>query len=188
MSAREVKFWRYSLPSIQGEGWAEIVLTSTGMFAAVSDWGNYAYAWRCTAVPDFRRFIAQSDRDPEYILRKLAPEKEWDGDATRLATKRRIIALRRLGHFDAEQARAEWERATDFESEVGFTFFVCDTEIPDVHDLPRYRLNRQAEMFCKHVLPRLAEAIRTELAAEAASVRPENDLPVRAAQEGSVSS
>jgi hypothetical protein len=37
---------RYDLLSIKGEGWAHIVIdTEIGFFAAVSDFGNYAFAW-----------------------------------------------------------------------------------------------------------------------------------------------
>ena len=37
---------RYSLPSIKGEGYAEIVLdTSDGYFSTISDFGNYCYHW-----------------------------------------------------------------------------------------------------------------------------------------------
>jgi len=52
--------WSYTLRT-EGGGWlAQVVLTSDGMFSAVSDWGNFSYAWRAFGQKegrDFRDFI-----------------------------------------------------------------------------------------------------------------------------------
>ena len=47
----------YSLESETGEWLGQVVLTSDGMFSAVTDWGNLSYAWRHYGDKDFRQFI-----------------------------------------------------------------------------------------------------------------------------------
>lgn len=39
-------------------GWlGQVVITSDGMFASVTDWGNLSYAWRSFGDKDFRQFL-----------------------------------------------------------------------------------------------------------------------------------
>jgi len=47
----------YSLKGDNGEWLGQIVLTSDGMFASVTDWGNLSFAWRSYGDKDFRDFL-----------------------------------------------------------------------------------------------------------------------------------
>ncbi len=42
----EIKSKSFTLRSEDGEWLGQIVLTSDGMFASVTEWGNLSYAWR----------------------------------------------------------------------------------------------------------------------------------------------
>lgn len=167
-----ILFWRYYLPGPQQRGfeWAEIVLTSNGMFATVSDYGNYAYAWRDTGCADFRDFIVQIHAD--YLCSKISPRREYDGEATIANVKREILDLRRRCSIDAVLARSEWDlldNHSKLDQREDFAFWSQETKLHDVIDV--YSLtcssrDKQAEMFCERILPRLQQAIRDEKAQE----------------------
>jgi hypothetical protein len=164
-----VKLWRYYLSNENREGWAEIVIGSTGFFAAVSDYGNYAFAWRSMGVDDARKFFLRAPDDWCYFAGKLggAHAREYDGVATRLAIREEIIRLRRDGGLTRDEARAEWELAEGNieDSEVWLGIWWSRTKI-DATELRRTRLDASLEAFCKVTMVRLAEVIRAELAKE----------------------
>lgn len=54
---KDVKSKNYTLRTKQGQWLGQVVLTSDGMFASVTDYGNLSYAWRSFGDEDFRRFI-----------------------------------------------------------------------------------------------------------------------------------
>jgi hypothetical protein len=86
----QIKFWRYYLPNIDGEGWGIFLLDSTGFFSAVTDYGNCAYR---NGTKDFREFMKGSS---SYYINKLFGEgTEYQGDQTVEKIKRYIIELRR---------------------------------------------------------------------------------------------
>jgi hypothetical protein len=60
----------YTLYTESGNWLAQIVLTSDGMFASVTDYGNLSYSWRRYGEKDFREFICQLDTD--YFATKMA--------------------------------------------------------------------------------------------------------------------
>lgn len=47
----------YSLTTETGAWLGQIVLTSDGMFSAVTDYGNMSFAWRSYGDKDFRQFL-----------------------------------------------------------------------------------------------------------------------------------
>ena len=59
----------YFLKTETGQFLGQIVLTSDGMFSAVTDYGNMSYAWRSYGNNDFRQFIIGMDVD--YFGRKM---------------------------------------------------------------------------------------------------------------------
>ena len=59
----------YTLRGERGEWLGQIVLTSDGMFASVTDYGNLSYAWRAYSDKDFRQFICSLNTD--YFATKL---------------------------------------------------------------------------------------------------------------------
>jgi hypothetical protein len=163
----DVKTWRYSFPSVKGEGWAIIFLDETGCFAALSDYGDWSYRWNQRGLPEettFRHFIIQCEDD--YILRKIAPKQEYDDEATLQAVRETILGMRREKQLTAEEARDEWELPDLHEGlcdEYQFWGWANQTELPDTHELTCYKYSEQARAFIKHSLPRLREAIKNDL-------------------------
>jgi hypothetical protein len=47
----------YTLQTDTGGWLGQIVLTSDGLFASVTDYGNLSYAWRAWGDGDFRKFL-----------------------------------------------------------------------------------------------------------------------------------
>ena len=64
-----VKTKSYTLRQQNGAWLGQIILTSDGMFASVTDYGNLSYAWRSTGEKDFRQFIC--DINVDYFATKL---------------------------------------------------------------------------------------------------------------------
>lgn len=56
-----VKSKSYTLRTPNGAWLGQVVLTSDGMFASVTDYGNLSYSWRSTGYDDFRKFIVSLD-------------------------------------------------------------------------------------------------------------------------------
>lgn len=54
---QEVTSKSYTLRGDNGEWLGQIVLTSDGMFASVTDYGNLSYTWRAFGDGDFRKFL-----------------------------------------------------------------------------------------------------------------------------------
>jgi len=59
----------YTLYSENGQWLGQVVLTSDGLFASVTDYGNLSYAWRSYGDKDFREFICSLNVD--YFGTKL---------------------------------------------------------------------------------------------------------------------
>ncbi|WP_275143336.1 hypothetical protein [Elizabethkingia meningoseptica] len=65
----EIKSKSYTLRTESGSWLAQIVLTSDGMFASVTDYGNLSFGWRSTGRDDFRQFICELN--VEYFGQKM---------------------------------------------------------------------------------------------------------------------
>ncbi len=167
----DVKFHRYRLPSLKGEGWAEVVLTEDGFFAAVSDYGNYAYHWTSMGVGDLRLFLLDCDGD--YIRRKLDPSMVFNAERT-VKNCRNVVgaAYRHAGNprgtMDKEAVQDALESLKDVDSEYDFVHWLDDYArfFDDYYDLESRRPPDEIMYFVKLVLPRLQEAIRSELSEE----------------------
>lgn len=59
----------YTLLTEEGNWLGQIVLTSDGMFASVTDYGNFSFAWRRTGHEDFRDFLLSINTD--YFATKM---------------------------------------------------------------------------------------------------------------------
>lgn len=64
----EIKSYVYSLRTDKNSWLAEIVITDDGMISGVTDWGNFAYAWRAFG-DNFKIFL--SDIDTSYFADKI---------------------------------------------------------------------------------------------------------------------
>ncbi|AHD04899.1 hypothetical protein ABNB59_06440 [Paenibacillus larvae] len=170
MYTKEIKHWRYDIPQIDGEGWGTFLLDETGMFAAVTDYGNCAYKWPHSGCEDFRHFFAQERTNWGYFLPKLFYElKEYDGDETLQRIKEYIISCRRDGTFTREKARQEWdllERHDWLYGDFEFAYWYDETSISDAEEFYIRGYPSSALAFVNKLLPRLSKAIREELARE----------------------
>ena len=54
---KEVTVKSYTLLNDNGTWLGQVVLTSDGMYASVTDYGNFSYAWRRYGLNDFREFL-----------------------------------------------------------------------------------------------------------------------------------
>ncbi|MCM3294238.1 hypothetical protein M3661_29565 [Paenibacillus sp. MER 180] len=166
----EVKFWRYYIPPVDSiEGWGVFVLDSTGVFAAVTDYGNVAYKWTHHAEEDFRHFFAKGVSGG-YLLQKLFYEhKRYDGDATLRDVKEYIIDCRRDGSYSREKAREEWDLLSyydDLDNDASFVRWYDHTSLSDAGEFYNTSYPASAKAFVNKLIPRLSEAIREELAME----------------------
>lgn len=65
----EVMSKSYTLRTKQGGWLGQVVLTSDGMFASVTDYGNVSYAWRNYGSENFRQFLI--GLDVQYFATKI---------------------------------------------------------------------------------------------------------------------
>lgn len=176
------KVYQYRLRSAKGAWVADVIMRSDGYFSTVSDWGNYAFWWGSPGM-EFRAFVAQLERQADYVCSKLAQRSEWyDAAGTLKGIKRHILDGRREGSMTKEQAAKEWEALADAcgcyhhrelrnVSEMDqhqFHQWYERTEIGDASEFMRHDYRPDVRGFCEHVMPLLAAAIRAELASESA--------------------
>lgn len=66
---KEIRTRAYTLRYKNGAWLAQVLISNDGMFSAVSDWGNFAFAWR-SFNGDFRDFLLSIR--PDYFGNKMA--------------------------------------------------------------------------------------------------------------------
>lgn len=165
----DVTLYRYAIPSIQYEGWAEVVMGSNGYFSTVSDYGNYAFRWTAFGDGDFREWFLTLG--PDYVRCKLDSSKVLDDEATvrnireAICTARRNVAIRGRRTFTKEQARDAWDEAGGISNyvEVNDWFNRWASYMDDYYDLVSERPPAQIMGFVTHLLPRIKTAIRATL-------------------------
>lgn len=59
----EVTAKSYTLKTESGHWLGQVVLTNDGAFMAVTDYGNFSFAWRHTGEDDFRKFLIGTEVD-----------------------------------------------------------------------------------------------------------------------------
>ena len=163
----DIQMWRYTLPTIDRiEGWGIFLMDSTGIFAAVTDYGNYAYSWSHYGEKDFREFIIGLEKSPSYLLGKVARhEYKYDGEETLKFIKKHILEYRRDANVTREEARKEWDLLEEYELEYeyGFNQWYESTSLDDAHEFYHESYSASAIGFAKKLIPRLAELLRAEL-------------------------
>jgi hypothetical protein len=102
----------YTLRTETGMWLAQVVLTSDGMFASVTDYGNLSYAWRSTGVEDFRKFILELNTD--YFATKL-----FTGMSYIVHTKAVDKACQRFSEIILPALQAKLKE--DFDNGIGWT-------------------------------------------------------------------
>lgn len=66
---REITAQSYTLRDENGAWLGQVVLTSDGMFASVTDWGNLSFAWRNYGMEGFKQFLC--DLNVDYFGTKM---------------------------------------------------------------------------------------------------------------------
>lgn len=166
-----VTHYRYSIPSVRGEGWAEVVLGTDGFFAAVSDYGNFAFRWgHRGAGVGIREFLIGVWSD--YFVGKIQHGDEFDVDGTIANFRDDIRRLRRSRRIDAETSRDLWD-SLDWadQDEHGITDWCNQNSehFSEYWENFRRRPSREATAFAKNVLPRLKVGLALQLLGEAAT-------------------
>lgn len=163
----KVTFWRYHIPS-DGPlgGWGIFLLDSTGMFTAVTDYGNYAFKWHDWGPSEFRTFV--QSLEPDYVCGKLGSRNKLQAKETVNYIKELIISRRREGDWPKETARREWnlikdKNFLDLEDQQAWYYNSMLGGDPDIF---RYDFDASLKCFGTKLLPRLQEAIRQQLREE----------------------
>ena len=166
--ADPVKLWRYRVPSINGEGYATVVLGSDGYFSAVSDWGNYAFRWTATGCADFRDFVMRALVSPAYWINKLGGPDIFDGEATEAEVKAWVADLDHFASAQQRDVELELLETSDFSCLEGFHRWQERTGIDDSWEFHHEKTDPQATAFVTRAMPRICALIEAELAAERA--------------------
>jgi len=83
----------YTLYTENGQWLGQVVLTSNGMYASVTDWGNYSFQWNSIGDRTFKQFLLEIDET--YFGTKM-----YTGMAYLIATKKVEAACQRYaGHI-----------------------------------------------------------------------------------------
>jgi hypothetical protein len=165
-----VEVWRYVVrESISGNPfmWGEFLIASSGMFSAVSDYGNYSYAWRAFGPRDFRRFLLSMKNSPDYFMNKFDPVEVVDWTRTEQQMKRTIIDLRRRDQIHRYKARELWDavHSSDRPEDVA-ACLEADEFYRWLIDDVKYRLSHQVEAFVKKLcIPCLLPMLERDLKA-----------------------
>lgn len=69
MSKEEVTAQSYTIYTEEGSWLGQIILTSDGTFASVTDYGNFSFAWRHYGPEEFKTFIC--GLNVEYFATKM---------------------------------------------------------------------------------------------------------------------
>ena len=74
--------WSYDIPNEPHEGWTKMMISQNGMFAAVSDFGDYVRYWKGHGLNDFRTFFTNVIGRGDNLLEKLS-RREFSEARTR---------------------------------------------------------------------------------------------------------
>jgi len=136
------------------------------MFAAVTDYGNYAFRWTAFGKEDFRLFVAGLAKSPYYLLEKVAPNGEvFDQEKTIKRIKEHILEYRWDRSYTKEFAKREWGLFTDndFSHEYEFYEWYMETSIADAGEFAMTSYPPNCMAFATKLIPRLAAVLRQEL-------------------------
>lgn len=161
-----VKLWRYAIPSIQGEGWATVVIGSDGFFAAVSDYGDYAHFWGHHGLADFRKLFVERSETDSYLLKKLGGPEIYNAEATEAAIREYVEDADNFSKPAAQAHEKDLLEDQDFTTERDFTEWLESTRMDDAYEFEATRPRPDVVAFVAKVIPRLGKLLEVELAAE----------------------
>lgn len=154
----DVQMWRYSVPPTKFGEWGIFLLDSTGFFAVVSDYGNFAHLWTHHGCADFREFLL--DLEPDYLCSKLGTKNVLD-------EKMSLQLIRETLEQSEEPLEVEWELLEDLQSrglENGFQEWSENTLLQPSYEYLCYTYSLDLRHFAEKVYPRFVELLRKDLA------------------------
>jgi hypothetical protein len=101
----------YTLKNEVGGWLAQVLLSSDGMFAAVSDWGNFAFSWRSIGKQTFKEFLM--DLGVDYFESKMVSSVSYMATGKRVDSFCKNFARRVLPVLQKtlkEEAQAQLQR------------------------------------------------------------------------------
>ncbi|MED1406870.1 hypothetical protein P4U07_29745 [Bacillus mycoides] len=159
---------RYTVPSVDGEGWGIILFDNTGVFSAITDFGNFAHWFMLGSNESMEEFLLS--RRPDQILCKIANEDVVDIEGTIKYIKENLIYDRRDGRFTEEDARAEWKLIEElqvdldeYSNDVAFQYWYDKTKIQFDDVFFQYKYSTAAVRFSNETFVRFQEKLKVEL-------------------------
>lgn len=160
--------FRYSVPSVDGEGWGVFLLDRSGIFTAVTDFGNFAYWFSLRENESVEEFLLSTR--PDQILCKIANEDVVDIEETIKYIKENLLYDRREGRFTEADARAEWKLIEElqvdldeYSNDVAFQYWYDKTKIQFDDGFYQYKYPSAAVRFSNETFVRLQEKLKSEL-------------------------
>lgn len=160
--------FRYSIPSVDGEGWGIFLLDRSGIFTAVTDFGNFAYWFSLRENESVEEFLLSTR--PDQILCKIANQDVVDIEETIKYIKENLLYDRREGRFTEADARKEWklieelqEDLDEYSNDVAFQYWYDKTHIQFDDGFYQYKYPSAAVRFSNETFVRLQEKLRAEL-------------------------
>lgn len=96
---KEIKAKSYTIRYKNGAWLGQVVITSDGMFAANTDYGNFSYCWRSYSEVDFRQFLV--DLNVSYFAGKMAGGMAYVAHSRKIDKAAEVFANNILPPFQA---------------------------------------------------------------------------------------
>ncbi len=168
MEMAQTAVFRYTVPSVDGEGWGVFLLDQSGVFTAITDFGNFAHWFSLRENESIGEFLIS--RRPDQVLCNIANEDVVDIEGTIKYIKENLLYDRREGRFIEEDARAEWKLIEElqvdldeYSNDVAFQYWYDKTRIQFDDGFYRYKYPSAAVRFSNETFVRLQEKLKSEL-------------------------
>lgn len=173
----DINCYYYYVPSIKGEGWGRVILTSNGLFAAYTDYSNCCYQWTHFGDIDFRQFIVDliDKKEKDYIIKKMFSGcKVYDPETTLKILKDEIARLFANESINQKEMENELNLISEEMEYDEFSLSIRDFEdwaeqtivFSDPSEMICYKYPASIVCFRDKFLPRLAEEIRKNIEEE----------------------
>lgn len=185
-TVQEVKTWRYRFGPPYGRDyktqpkefnrcleWAIIVIDEKGMFAAVSDYGEYVHHWSGWAPgQDIRQFLIGAIGDtseyfPEYFMGKLVRRDNYlHVDRTKKLLQEHLADWIKDGSRSMKFCWDEWKLIKNCVTQEDLHEWVACSQLDEPYRFFSYWFDGMAENFGRYILPRLREVLKEQLKRE----------------------
>lgn len=114
---KEVTAKSYTLRTKDGYWLGQVVLTSDGAFMAITDYGNFNFAWRSHGEEDFRDFMIRINQ--EYFAGKMYQGMQYVAHGSKVQKQCEMFAKNVLPTLQtALKAELETERRAPAKTEA----------------------------------------------------------------------